>query len=121
MAEVQENKNLILAVLFTFIGGLLSTLGLISMKYSHNKTQLDKNLNAYCNLIWPFGFLSLIVGSVSNVVALGYGNPILLSSSSSISIIINTILSILILKEKLHKSDVYAGILICTGSIAFIL
>ena len=67
------------------------------------------------------GIFSLIFGSVLNVVALGYGNAILLSSSSSLSIIFNTIFSVIILKEKVHKSDFAAGFLICFGSILFLM
>jgi len=45
----------------------------------------------------------LIIGSVLNIVALGYGNQVLLASLRSVSIIFNTVLSIWMLKEPFLK------------------
>ena len=46
---------------------------------------------------------------------------LLLASSSSLSIIFNTILSVTLLKEKLVKKDIVAMTFICIGSILFLI
>lgn len=61
-----------------------------------------------------------MLGSILNIVALGYGNAILVSGSRTMAIVNNQILSIAILKEKLHKNDVIAAFLIIVGSVLFI-
>jgi len=63
----------------------------------------------------------LIIGSVLNVVALGFGNQLLLSSTSSLSIIFNAILSAFILKEHLYISDLFAIGLISLGTVFFLI
>ena len=108
MEEETENSSnsfrFAISVILTLVGCLLSTVGLIWMKLAHDKVQIAKNkgqkVNTYCNMAWIGGFISLIIGSVLNVLALGFGNAILLSSSSSFSVIFNMIFSVIILKEK---------------------
>jgi drug/metabolite transporter (DMT)-like permease len=112
------------AVFYTILGSVFSSLALILMKKSHNRAELDysNNIkrNSYCNPLWLFGFAILILGSILNIIALGYGNVLLLASSSSLSIIFNTGLSVTLLNEKLLKKDILAMTFICIGSILFL-
>lgn len=66
------------------------------------------------------GVFSWFCGSIMNLVALDYGNQILLSSSSCFVTIYNTILSVVVLGEKLQLIDITAIILMCTGSVIFL-
>ena len=66
------------------------------------------------------GLLILIIGSILNTIALKYGNQLLLASSSSLTIVHNTILSVIFLGENFTKSHGAAIILICMGSIMFL-
>jgi len=64
------------------------------------------------------GFFCIIFGTVSNVVAIRYGNLLLLASSSALTMIFNTILSVYILHENFTRWDLVAILLICLGSIS---
>jgi drug/metabolite transporter (DMT)-like permease len=113
------------AMLFTVLGSFFCSGGLILMKKSHNRAELaERNnikRNAYCDVFWLGGFASIVLGSLFNVVALGYGNVLLLASSSSLSIIFNTVFSVTLLNEKLVKKDILAMLFICIGSILFLI
>ena len=67
------------------------------------------------------GLISVFLGSVFNVVALKFGSQVLLSSMGSFTIVFNSILSVIILKEHLFKSDLIAIFLISLGSTLFLL
>lgn len=71
--------------------------------------------------MWWVGFVCVCLGSFLNIAALGNGNQIMLASSSSFSIIFNTIMSVHFLKEPLTRKDVSAIVLICLGSVLFLL
>jgi len=113
------------AMLFTVLGSFFCSGGLILMKKSHNRAELaernDIKRNAYCDYFWLGGFTSIVLGSLCNVVALGYGNVLLLASSSSLSIIFNTAFSVTLLNEKIVKKDILAMLFICIGSILFLI
>jgi len=94
------------------------------MKKSHNRAEIaersDIKRNGYCDCYWLGGFMSIILGTALNVVAIGYGNVLLLASASSLSIIFNTIFSVTLLNEKLVKKDILAMLFICIGSVLFL-
>ena len=113
------------AMLYTVLGSFFCSGGLILMKKSHNRAELAESnnikRNAYCDVFWLGGFMAIVAGSLCNIVALGYGNVLLLASSSSLSIIFNTIFSVTLLNEKLVKKDILAMLFICIGSILFLI
>ena len=111
-------SDFVISIILTVFGCFLSSLSLVLMKVAHNKNK--REISIFKLLEWWAGMLTLIVGSVINVVALGYGNQLMLASSSSISIIFNTLLSVFMLKEKFFKSDGIAISIICIGSILFL-
>ena len=110
---------------FTVLGCFLNALSLILMKYSmenhakHSKGK-DGKKKAYsvCNKWWMTGLFCIVLGTLANVVAIRYGNLLLLASSSAITMIFNTILSIYILKERFTKWDAVAFVFITTGCIS---
>jgi hypothetical protein len=65
------------------------------MKISLEKAQreyigdLDKKPNPCCNKIWIGGFICLLLGSVLNILAVGYGNLILMASFSAVTLVFN--------------------------------
>ena len=89
-----------IAIGLASVGCFFSSFSLVLMKHAHNRA-LAKKRSAFKDPVWYLGFFSLIVGTTFNVWALGYGNQTLLSSTSSFSIIFNSILSVLFLKETL--------------------
>ena len=103
------------------LGCLFSSLALVMMKEAHNHVQKSQSgKSPYCTKLWIWGFIILLVGSFLYVVALSFGNQVLLGSSSSLSIIFNTIFSVLILKEKIKCNDIGAIIMICIGTVLFL-
>jgi drug/metabolite transporter (DMT)-like permease len=88
------------------------------MKVVHNKT--NGQFNPLKEPVWVMGFVSIVVGTVFNMAAMAFGTQVLLSSTSSFSIIFNTVLSSFYLRETLYRSDVLAIFLICFGSTMFL-
>jgi len=110
---VNTDTKVFIAMGFTTLGCFLSALSLILMKLS-----IERNNKGICNKLWMTGFSSLILGTVANILALGFGNLLLLASSSSLTLIFNSILSVKILHEAFSVWDGIAICLICSGSIA---
>ena len=92
------------------------------MKFAHNRVQSQglKKI-VYFNPYWILGFFCLLLGSFFNLTALGLGDQILFSITSSFSIILNTVFSVLFLRESLILSDFLAICIICVGSTLFLL
>ena len=111
-----------LAIIFTICGCFFNALSLILMKFSIEKVASDARSKGSAkasiyNKWWFFGFFCIILGTLFNIVSIRFGNILLLASSSALTLIFNTILSVLILKEKYFKSDI-VGIVLCSlGSI----
>lgn len=80
-----------------------------------------KKAKAKANRIWWSGMGCLILGAVGNIVAVNYGNVILLSSSSSFNLIFSCLLSVIILEETINFLNVISMMVICVGSICCIL
>lgn len=143
--EPEGEKNFsttILAMGFTVAGCFLNALSLILMKYSMevkipNEVQemppvdIEKTCDANAepeaknqqqhsimNKYWISGFVCVIFGTIANILAIRFGDLLLLASSSALTMIFNTILSVYILGESFTKWDVIAIFLICSGSIS---
>lgn len=108
------------ALLFVGCGTLIVAYSYIIMKNAHKRVINNKRLTLYTDIYWLIGVFSWFIGSMMNLVALDYGNQILLSSSSCFVTIYNTILSVVFLGEKLQLIDITAIILMCTGSVIFL-
>jgi hypothetical protein len=92
------------------------------MKHAHNKVQSSgAKSSIFLNPIWILGFICLFIGSLFNVVALGLGDQILFSITSSFSIVLNTVFSVIFLRESLLLSDFFSICIICGGSTLFLL
>ena len=109
-----------IAIGLSLVGSFFSSGSLILMKFAHNRV-VEKNKSAFKDPIWYLGFISLLVGTFFNIYALSYGNQTLLSSTSSFSIMFNTIFSVVFLREPLFRSDCLGILLICIGSTMFLL
>ena len=108
------------ALILVGCGTFIVACSYIIMKNGHTRVINDKRLILYTDIYWIIGVFSWFVGSMMNLMALNYGNQILLSSSSCFVTIYNTILSVLVLGEKLQLIDITAIILMCTGSVIFL-
>ena len=112
----------LVAIFFAILGCFFSALALILMKCAHNRNAHNSNAKIICaDRFWNIGFLVLIVGSVFNVIAISYGNVIMLACTSSLSIIFNTIFAVNLLGERLHAKRVLGIALICIGSTLFLM
>ena len=88
------------------------------MKYAHN---VSAKKRPFLSPFWLLGFVSLLAGSSFNIAALGFGDQVLFSVTSSFSIVLNTIFSFVFLKENIVSSDIFAIFLICVGSTLFLM
>ena len=71
---------------------------------------------------WLTGFIVLIVASLIHVACLPFCDLVVLSTNTSIGIVINNILSVIYLGEKVvWKFDIVAISLICFGSLLIVL
>ena len=69
--------NTSLAIVLSLLGCVFSSLSLILMKYAHNRLQKGQEsttIQAIKDPYWVFGFFSIILGSVFNVISLRFGS-----------------------------------------------
>ena len=78
---------------------------------------LDKKPNPCFSKMWIGGFICLLLGTSFNILAVGYGNLILMASFSAVTIVFNQLLSIKLLNENFSRYDFLALIFISAGSI----
>ena len=112
-------SDTIFAIIFGLLGCFFSALALILMKWAHNRIQ--ENQKPYLDKYWLSGFVILMLGNGFNIEAVNYGNVVLLLCTSSMSIVFNTIFSIVLLGESLTKNRVIGITVICIGSTFFLL
>ena len=118
--EPSLNLDTVYAILFSVLGAFFNALAMILMKQANNRFYEKISKKLYADPYWLGGFFCLIPGSAFYVISLGYGNVMLLAWTSSISIIINTILAVCYLGEKLHCNRVCGIFIICVGSTIFV-
>ena len=111
-----------IAISLSLCSCLLNSLAFILMKKSHiNTAKAKSGSNAFLQPIWILGFILSFTTIGLDTIAMNYGNQILLASCSAISVLFNSILSVLLLKENIQVGDVFALIVICTGATMFMM
>ena len=107
-----------MTIIFTLVACFSNALSLILMKVSIEKVSQEhrklhasnmemkpeerqeiKQQSTVCNKWWISGFFFVVLGSVANIGAVGYGNLVLLASTSALTLLFSTLLSIKILGE----------------------
>lgn len=116
----------IFAVIIDFFGTFLSQVGYIMMKKGMIKVE-KSGLNGQKKKIpfftceWIMGLLLLGIGSLVHVAVLPFCDLVVLSTLSSIGIIMNNILSVLFLGERVvWKHDAVAIGLIIAGNLTIV-
>jgi hypothetical protein len=84
-----------IAISLSMVGTVLCSISFVWMKKAHNSAK--EGTNPCMNKWWLLGFSSLIGGSACHVVALGFGNQVLLSTLRSFTVFFNTLFSVTIL------------------------
>ena len=113
------------AIVYAVLGCFFSALALILMKLAHNRNiklkekGISKSL--LCNIFWIAGFLNLLLGCFFNIMAIAYGNVMMLACMSGLSIIFNTILAVTLLDEKLLVRRVIGMAFVIVGSVLFLI
>ena len=117
-------SNSLAAIVYAILGCFFSALALILMKLAHNRNLKLKERgitkSILCNVFWISGYINILIGSFFNVMALGYGNVMMLACMSGLSIIFNTILAVTLLGEKLIVRRVVGICFIIFGSALFL-
>jgi len=84
-----------------------------------NAAKSKSGRSGFCSPLWIIGLICSMSASGCDVMALNYGNQILLSSMTSMGIIFNSILSVIFLKESFTKGDALSIFIICFGATIF--
>ena len=81
-----------------------------------------KRQNPYFTCEWIVGFILLFIGSLIHVAVLPFVDLVILSTGTAISIVLNTVMSVMYLGEKfLPAYDIPALSMIIVGSLAICL
>ena len=108
--------------LLIIMSAFFTASGYMCLKFAHNKMALSKTeKSACCNFTWLLGLFLMCASSAVYTVALALGSQILLASNSAMIIIISSVLSVICLKERLLRIDMFGICLTCVGSILFML
>ena len=67
------------------------------------------------------GIVCIITGSVSNTLALGFGNQTMFAGATSLTLCINSILGTFLLKETLSRMDILGIVISMIGSFLYLL
>ena len=114
---MKNYSDAFIAISLSFVGSLFTSISFIMMKLAHNK--FDDQKPVYKQPIWMLGFMTLLIGQVVNIWSYEFGDQVLLSSTTSFTVIFNTILSRAVLKEHIGLQGYLAIALICVGSTLF--
>ena len=108
------------------IGATIVQVGYILMKKGMHAVE-NSGLNGgkkkvgFFTWQWISGFLLLATGSIINVCVLPFCDLVVYSSISALTILINNVLSVIILKEKIEwRYDLPALVLIIGGSLTIV-
>lgn len=120
--DQDQTPSILFPVICSLLASICTSSSFVIMKYAHNLVQ-SQGLKkwVYLNPYWLLGFFNLLIGSLFNIIALGLGDQILFSITSSFSIVLNTVFSVTFLRESLILSDFLAICIICIGSTLFLL
>ena len=116
-----------IGVILALIGNGLQGFGFVLQKLGHNKLRdfNDKNPNNKRKYItsyyWISGFITVILGSFINALALKYAAQSLILPLSVTTLLVNTILAIIILKEPWNIFDIVGIIVIIIGTVLTVL
>jgi len=113
-----------IALLFCFGGSLFTSLFYVFSKLSQNnlakREEPVKGCRLLCQPLFVVSILFLWVGSASNVMGISFGNQTLFATTSSFSLIINSFLGSIILRESLSRMDLIGIMIACLGSYLYL-
>ena len=94
------------------------------MKFAHNRHEDNVRRgikkSPFSDWVWMLALVIIILGNIFNVLAIDFGNPLLLATSSCISICFTTTFCVCFLKEKLFCNRIIAIFVILFGSALFL-
>lgn len=114
----------IIGVIFSFASSILSCLGLIFQKYAHNQNQAlpdDKKYPIVAGIVCsPYWWASFIMMGLFpfpfDFFAYAFAAQSLVAPFAGLTLIMNQFFAPLILKEKLHRVDIYASLVVFVGT-----
>lgn len=104
----------LIALIFSIATCALTAISLIMQKMAHKQTE-NTNQSTVKNGYWIAGFALLITSSVINLITLPFIDMVILSTLCSVTLMFNSILSIMMLNEKFTKYDFVSFVLISAG------
>ena len=95
-----------LGVVLRVTGSVVSSLGLVMMKHSHNVGELKKHL--ICRWRWWIGFFCLVItGGVLDAIALMLCPLSLIAPLFGLTVVTNSLGAVLFLGEKIQRRQIW--------------
>jgi hypothetical protein len=115
----------VLGVTVSIVASVLSCLGLIFQKYAHTQNQNlpeDKKapviLGCVCSPCWWASFMLMgVLPFPLDFLAYSFAAQSLVAPFAALTLILNQLFAPLILKEKLHRLDIYASAIVFVGTL----
>ena len=108
----------IIGVTLSFAGCCLSNTGVNVQKLAHSRKAGNRiNGSVYLSPLWIAGFMSVVIGSICDLVAFSFASMSLLAPLGAMTLVINLATAPLFHDEHLTRRDVGATATILTGTI----
>eukprot|EP00347_Sterkiella_histriomuscorum_P002196 403369096 len=107
-----------IALLAVTLATFINSLGYIFYKFAHLRLENNPSEKISYVFTWQFmcGFALIVLGAVINIVSLAFADQITLSSTSSLTLVFNSILATRLLGEEFTRYDLLSIILISLGA-----
>ncbi|CAK9054468.1 Probable magnesium transporter NIPA8 [Durusdinium trenchii] len=118
-----SDNEWIIGVAFSFASSVLSCLGLIFQKYAHNQNQALPDDEKWpvvagivCSPCWWASFIMMgLFPFPFDFFAYSFAAQSLVAPFAGLTLIMNQFFAPLILKEKIHRIDLYAAVIVFAG------
>jgi hypothetical protein len=122
---IDPSQYWVLGVTCSIAASVLSCLGLIFQKYAHTQNQRlpeDKKypvvLGCVCSPCWWASFMLMgVLPFPLDFLAYSFAAQSLVAPFAALTLILNQFFAPLILKEKLHRLDIYASVIVFVGTV----
>ena len=116
LSTLSPTSCLILGVLNSLVGSLLTASGYCLQKWAHNQAKVNVYLRpATRQPIFIGGLVLLVIGTISPVLNLGLLGQTVQAPFTALTLIYNALLAKFILKEEYSRYDFYSSLLIVGG------
>jgi len=114
-----SNERILLGCGLAICGNLLISVAMNIQKYSHNQL-IEKNTSYLSSATWWLGLILMVFGEIGNFSAYGFAPASLVAPLGTTTVIVNAIIAVVFLKEKMRSRDILGIILSMVGAFLLI-